>query len=88
MSGPTPRAIPTRRVDELLEMAATENDPEKRKALYTEFQQIVAEEVPIYFLNAVPMHTFYSRQGRQRADGHLGVNLAHGQGLAERLILH
>lgn len=48
------------RVDELLQMAGTENDPEKRKALYKEFQEIVAEEVPIYFLNAVPMHTIYS----------------------------
>ena len=48
------------RVDELLDMAATENDPEARAALYKEFQEIVAEEVPIYFMNAVPMHTIYS----------------------------
>ena len=48
------------RVDELLDMAATENDPDKRAALYKEFQEIVAEEVPIYFINAVPMHTIYS----------------------------
>ncbi len=38
------------RVDELLDMAAQENDPEKRKALYAEFQEIVNAEVPIYFL--------------------------------------
>lgn len=48
------------RVDELLSMAATENDADKRKAYYKEFQEIVNEEVPIYFLNAVPMHTIYS----------------------------
>ncbi len=48
------------RVDELLAQAAEENDQAKRKALYAEFQQIVNEEVPIYYLNAVPMHTFYS----------------------------
>ncbi|MCH5377263.1 MAG: ABC transporter substrate-binding protein [Planctomycetes bacterium] len=48
------------KVDEILDMAAKENDPEKRKALYREFQEIVNEEVPIYFLNAVPMHTIYS----------------------------
>ncbi len=48
------------RVDELLDMAATENNPEKRAALYKEFQEIVAAEVPIYYLNAVPMHTIYS----------------------------
>ena len=48
------------RVDEILDEAAQENDPEKRKALYKEFQEIVAEDVPIYFINAVPMHTIYS----------------------------
>ena len=48
------------RVDELLAMAAQENDQEKRKALYAEFQEIVNAEVPIYYLNAVPMHTFYN----------------------------
>lgn len=48
------------RVDELLDMAAKENNPEKRRALYREFQEIVNEEVPIYFLNSVPMHTIYS----------------------------
>ena len=47
-------------MDEILEAAATENDADLRKALYKEFQEIVAEEVPIYFLNAVPMHTIYS----------------------------
>ncbi|MFT5004786.1 MAG: peptide/nickel transport system substrate-binding protein, partial [Paracoccaceae bacterium] len=48
------------RVDELLEMAGQESDPEKRKALYSEFQKIVAQEVPIYFANTLPYHTVYS----------------------------
>ncbi|MCP4070386.1 MAG: ABC transporter substrate-binding protein [Hyphomicrobiales bacterium] len=48
------------RVDELLDMAARENDPAKRKALYSEFQKIVADEVPLYFTNALPYHTVYS----------------------------
>ncbi|MEO9779798.1 MAG: ABC transporter substrate-binding protein [Sedimentitalea sp.] len=48
------------RVDEILDAAATELDAEKRKALYSEFQEIVADEVPIYFINAVPQHTVYS----------------------------
>ncbi|MEO0379224.1 MAG: ABC transporter substrate-binding protein [Pseudomonadota bacterium] len=48
------------RVDEILGLAATENDADTRKALYKEFQEIVSEEVPIYYLNAVPMHTIYS----------------------------
>lgn len=48
------------RVDELLEMASKENDPEKRKALYFEFQDIISAEVPQYFTNALPYHTIYS----------------------------
>ncbi len=48
------------RVDEILEMAAKEIDPDKRKALYVEFQQIVADEVPLYFTNTLPYHTVYS----------------------------
>lgn len=47
------------RVDELLTMAATENDIEQRKALYAEFQQIVVSEVPIYFLNVIPFNTAF-----------------------------
>ncbi|MDK3016053.1 ABC transporter substrate-binding protein [Pseudodonghicola flavimaris] len=45
------------RVDELLEQAAVETDPEKRKALYKEFQQIVVADLPIYYLNEVPVRT-------------------------------
>ncbi len=48
------------RVDELLDMASKEPDADKRKALYTEFQQIVADEVPVYFSNTLPYHTVYS----------------------------
>ena len=48
------------RVDELMEMAGKETDPEKRKALYMEFQQIVADELPVYWLNTLPYHTVYS----------------------------
>lgn len=44
-------------VDELLEMAGKENDPAKRKALYAEFQEIVAEELPVYWTNTLPYHT-------------------------------
>jgi peptide/nickel transport system substrate-binding protein len=45
------------RVDELLEQAAVETDPEKRKALYTEFQQIVVADLPIYYVNVIPVRT-------------------------------
>ena len=47
------------RVDELLNAAAVELDVEKRKALYAEFQQIVAEDLPIYWINATPYYTAY-----------------------------
>jgi peptide/nickel transport system substrate-binding protein len=45
------------RVDELLAQAAVETDLEKRKALYSEFQRIVAEDLPLYPVYAVPYHT-------------------------------
>ena len=48
------------RVDEILEAAGKEGDPEKRKALYSEFQKIVADELPLYVTNALPYHTVYS----------------------------
>ncbi|OWU84370.1 peptide ABC transporter substrate-binding protein [Oceanicola sp. 22II-s10i] len=49
------------RVDELLAAAATETDQEKRKALYDEFQEIVVDETPIYFLNVIPYNTVYKK---------------------------
>ena len=45
------------RVDEILEMAAKEGDPDKRKALYNEFQMIIATELPVYHVNTLPYHT-------------------------------
>lgn len=48
------------RVDELLAAAAIELDLDKRKALYAEFQQIVVNDVPVYFINATPYHTAYA----------------------------
>lgn len=48
------------RVDELLAMAAQEGDADKRKALYAEFQQIIADELPVYHTNTLPYHTVYS----------------------------
>lgn len=48
------------RVDELMAMAAVETDTAKRKALYDEFQQIIADELPVYHTNTLPYHTVYS----------------------------
>jgi peptide/nickel transport system substrate-binding protein len=48
------------KVDALMEEAGKETDPEKRKALYSEFQKLVAEELPVYWAYTLPYHTIYS----------------------------
>nr|WP_281494039.1 ABC transporter substrate-binding protein [Jannaschia sp. S6380] len=48
------------RVDELMELAGQETDPEKRRELYAEFQQILAEDLPVYWTNTLPYHTAHS----------------------------
>ena len=48
------------KVDELLDAAGKESNPEKRKALYSEFQRIVADELPVYWTNTLPYHTVYA----------------------------
>jgi peptide/nickel transport system substrate-binding protein len=50
------------KVDELLNAAAIESDPTKRKELYAEFQQIVANDLPVYWINALPYHTAYDKK--------------------------
>jgi peptide/nickel transport system substrate-binding protein len=49
------------KVDELLQAAAVETSPEKRKALYSEFQKIVVHDVPIYFINESPYYNAFSK---------------------------
>ncbi|KIZ41925.1 MULTISPECIES: ABC transporter substrate-binding protein [Rhodopseudomonas] len=49
------------KVDELLAKAATETVPEKRKALYSEFQKIVVADAPIYYINQTPYHNAFSK---------------------------
>jgi len=48
-----------KRVDEILGQAAVEMDKRKRKALYSEFQQILTEELPVVWINVLPFHTVY-----------------------------
>ena len=50
------------KVDELLESAGKEPDAAKRKALYSEFQKIVADELPVYWTNTLPYHTVYNNK--------------------------
>jgi peptide/nickel transport system substrate-binding protein len=49
------------KVDQLLDQAAGELDVEKRKALYTEFQKIVVDDAPIYFINVTFFVTSYKK---------------------------
>lgn len=44
-------------VDRLLAEAGVERDPAKRKALYQQFQRIVVNDAPIFFIDEVPYHT-------------------------------
>src|SRR5699024_2087685 len=50
------------KVDAILGQAAAEADPDKRKALYAEFQRIVTEEVPIIYLAEVPYNTLVAKK--------------------------
>ena len=45
----------------MLSEAGSTLDPERRRALYAEFQRIVAEELPLYFLNEEPYVTIAHR---------------------------
>jgi peptide/nickel transport system substrate-binding protein len=47
------------KVDEILAAAAVEPDAAKRKALYDEFQMIVGDDLPIYWINSLPYATTY-----------------------------
>jgi len=48
------------RVDELMALAGATNDIEERKKYYSEFQQILADELPLYPLYPSPYHTISS----------------------------
>lgn len=50
------------RVDELFNQAGQATDDETRKALYAEFQEIVADELPLYWINTLSYHTGYNNR--------------------------
>jgi len=50
------------RIDALMDEAGRELDPSKRAALYREFQQILAEDLPVYWTNTLPFHTVYNKK--------------------------
>jgi peptide/nickel transport system substrate-binding protein len=47
-------------VDKLMVAAGTNTDVAKRKEQYVKVQKILADELPVYWLNTVPYHTSYS----------------------------
>jgi peptide/nickel transport system substrate-binding protein len=49
------------KVDDILNRAAMEMDVVKRKELYSEFQRIVTDELPIVWLNLIPYQTVYNK---------------------------
>ena len=50
------------KVDALLEAAGVELDPAKRKQIYLEFQKIVTDELPVYWMYGLPYHTIYNKK--------------------------
>ncbi|MGB7301016.1 MAG: ABC transporter substrate-binding protein [Burkholderiaceae bacterium] len=48
-------------VDSLLEKAAVELDKTKRRGFYVKAQKILADDLPVYWLNTVPYHTTYNK---------------------------
>ncbi len=49
------------RIDTLINQAAIELDFEKRKTLYKEFQQIIADEIPVYGLYELPIQMIHHK---------------------------
>jgi peptide/nickel transport system substrate-binding protein len=52
------------KVDDILAKASKERDIAKRKVFYDEFQKIVVDDMPIYFINVLPAHIAYDKNLR------------------------
>jgi len=50
------------KVDGLLDRAAKATSVEERKDLYSQFQKIISQEVPIFFINATPYHIAFDKR--------------------------
>ncbi len=61
------------KVDDLLDRAALETDPELRRQMYVEFQKIITDEVPLHFLHVMPYHTVQSTDLRDLPVGIWGA---------------
>ena len=49
-------------VDEILDQAGKELDPARRKALYSNMQKLLADELPVYWAHTLPYHTVSSKR--------------------------
>lgn len=50
------------RADEIMDEAGQEMDPERRRELYLELQEILTEDLPLYPVYALPYHTITSNE--------------------------
>ena len=50
------------KVDEMLDLGGRELDVAKRKALYSEVQKMLADELPVYWSHTVPYHTIHNKR--------------------------
>lgn len=62
------------RVDELFAGAAIENDPAKRQAMFSEMQQIVADELPVIWLLEMEFPTFVNKRVHNAVTTAIGTN--------------
>jgi peptide/nickel transport system substrate-binding protein len=50
------------KVDNLLSRAGREADVEKRKEIYADFQRVIAQDLPIYWINVLPYSNFFDKR--------------------------
>lgn len=62
------------RVDELMQLAGSTYDQDLRKEYYAEFQAILADELPIYWLFAGPYHTVSHTSVKNAPNGIWGTS--------------
>lgn len=60
-------------VDRLLEAAGKEQDLEKRKAFYNDFQRIVVDDAPVIFLQEINLHIGYGSRIAEPVDSAWGL---------------
>jgi len=61
------------RTDQLMDQATIEPNPVKRAALYKEFQQIVVEAVPVFWVHELQFATVYNKQFKDLIVSPLGI---------------